>query len=252
MKRIVFLIFIGIITFAVIYFIKNPDMLEDIWLWIVGLVGLIGQSVKSFYNYIIEKLSLKDNAEPGKQNPDLLKGSIPRELPAELVKKNQTPAFKGITLTVLRFSRDEDTTIGLLYLNKQFYCYTLEDTYQEVKVPGQTRIPAGTYALDFLKSDTPLTLKYRRNFPNWFQYHLEIKEIPGFTGVYIHRGGTHKDTKGCLLVSDSLTIAKGKEVFTNSTNTFERLYRFLKEKIEQGTKARIIIKDESWITALKQ
>ncbi len=39
MKRITFLIFIAIITFAVVLWVKRPDIIGNFWLWAVGLAG---------------------------------------------------------------------------------------------------------------------------------------------------------------------------------------------------------------------
>ena len=117
-------------------------------------------------------------------------------------------------------------------VNHQFYCYALEDTFNEPKIKGETRIPSGNYNVDFIRQDTPLTEKYRTRF-DWFTYHLEIQKVPGFTGVYIHSGGDHKDTEGCLLVSDS--ISAGENTFlTNSRNTFKKLYQYLELQLKEG------------------
>ena len=158
--------------------------------------------------------------------------------------------FNGVTLTVLRYSDDKTTTVGLLYLNGFFYSYTLEDTFREVKLVSQTRIPAGKYKLDFNRHDTDLTLKYRERYPDWFQYHIEINDVPNYTGVYIHNGGNHTHTAGCLLVSDSLSVKGTAKTLTNSRETFRRLYTYLKTEIEKGTPVRVILRDEAWFAKL--
>ena len=48
----------------------------------------------------------------------------------------------------LRLERNKllgDTTIGMLYVNGVFECYTLEDKVRNFKVYGQTAIPYGKY-----------------------------------------------------------------------------------------------------------
>ena len=56
---------------------------------------------------------------------------------------------------VLRVSSGKDSTSGLLFEidnNKRtFLAYTLEDEQRDVKVWGETRIPAGTYKLKLRK-----------------------------------------------------------------------------------------------------
>lgn len=140
----------------------------------------------------------------------------------------------------------------MLFIDQNYYCYTLEDTYHKVKIAGQTRIPSGIYTINFLKYDTPLTLKYRKRYPDWFTYHLHVENVPNFTGIYIHSGGNHEHTEGCILVSDSLNASDKNTYLFNSRNTFKKLYAFLSQTLNSGKKVRIIIKDESWIKELNQ
>src|SRR5688572_32863405 len=39
----------------------------------------------------------------------------------------------------------EKTTIGSLYINGDFFCYTLEDKTRPIKIYGETAIPKGMY-----------------------------------------------------------------------------------------------------------
>jgi len=87
-------------------------------------------------------------------------------------------------------------TIGQLYINGEFYCFTLEDVVREQagkpvdewKVAGVTAIPRGTYKVTL--EDSP---KFGPNT-------LTINNVPGFSGIRIHAGNTDKDTEGCLIV----------------------------------------------------
>ena len=45
-------------------------------------------------------------------------------------------------LKVYRYSSQSQTTLGALQIDGKFECYTLEDQHQDVKVKGETRIPA--------------------------------------------------------------------------------------------------------------
>ena len=48
-------------------------------------------------------------------------------------------------LQVVRFQFGKDATNGMLFIDGEFECYTLEDEYRDVKVMGETCIPEGTY-----------------------------------------------------------------------------------------------------------
>lgn len=87
-----------------------------------------------------------------------------------------------------RLPSDEHRTHGDLYVDGQWQCYTLEDVVRDVKIKGETAIPAGKYRI---------TLEHSRRFgPST----ITVKDVPGFTGVRIHAGNTEGDTEGCPLV----------------------------------------------------
>jgi hypothetical protein len=147
-----------------------------------------------------------------------------------------------------RFSDNRDSTLGVMLkvydLGKGeatvFQGYTLEDESRVHKQPGETRIPAGSYSIDLQLIDTPLTLKYRAKYP-WFKKHLEIKNVPGFKGVYIHIGNFDADTAGCVLLGDNAdNNVIGPGSISNSTAAFKRFY----ENVYPHLPVTLIVKDE--------
>ncbi len=154
-----------------------------------------------------------------------------------------------------RYSDNRQSTLGILLKvvpmgagkKTVLQAYTLEDESREVKVSGETRIPAGVYELVINAADTPLTLKYRKKYI-WFKYHIEIKNVPGFKGCYFHLGNSDDDTAGCVLVGDSAdnnSVSEG--MITNSTAAFKRFYDMVFPHLEAGNKASIEIRDEYFI-----
>ena len=52
-----------------------------------------------------------------------------------------------MNLTLKRFEETNAATLGKLHIDDEFQCYTLEDGHRDIKVAGETRIPAGKYSL---------------------------------------------------------------------------------------------------------
>lgn len=148
-------------------------------------------------------------------------------------------------VTVTRIISRKNDTIGFITVQdsplkeKVHYGFTLEDEYREEKVMKETRIPEGTYELGIQELNTGLTQKYQKKYP-WFKKHLHIKNVPNFTGVYIHIGNTEKHTAGCLLIGNTIALNMGKDAFLGqSTDTFKKFYEKLYPFLESGGKAII-------------
>jgi len=110
-------------------------------------------------------------------------------------------------------------TIGSLFVDGEYFSDTIEDKVRdlnkdgdlddpgETKVDSQTAIPYGTYKV--LLTMSP---KFTRLLPL-------VLDVPGFTGIRIHRGNTAEDSSGCILVGENKE--KGKVI--NSTDHEMRL-----------------------------
>lgn len=87
--------------------------------------------------------------------------------------------------------RGDRNIIGDLFIDGEFFCYTLEDERRAdgVKVYGETAIPTGTYNVKLTKSN-----RFKRLMPL-------LIDVPLFSGIRIHGGNTSKDTLGCILVA---------------------------------------------------
>jgi hypothetical protein len=143
-----------------------------------------------------------------------------------------------VILGLSRFYSDEECTLGLLNVNGKFFCFTLEDAFHQVKVPGKTRIPDGDFLIGWQKAITPLTEKYRARYPDFFKWHLEVKAVPDFTGVYVHTGNVPAHTEGCLLVGDTCT----RGYIGSSLTAFKRLYSCVGTVLDKGEPCHISIR----------
>lgn len=98
-----------------------------------------------------------------------------------------------------------DSTISVLEHNGNRIAYALEDGNRLVKIPGETRIPAGIYRLR-QKSSGNFLNKYRSMYGH--QFVVEVMDVPGFTGILFHQGNTIRDTRGCILLGDTYRPTK--------------------------------------------
>ena len=125
-------------------------------------------------------------------------------------------------LILTRNIHSNDYTIGEIRIGGKFECYTLEDEGRDVKVKGETRIPAGTYAVK-LRNTGGFHANYLRRFGKLFHRGmLQVMDVPGFEYILIHIGNTDKDTAGCVLVGATRDVVKG--TIGGSEVAYRRLY----------------------------
>lgn len=125
------------------------------------------------------------------------------------------------------------STVGELWLDGKFECYTLEDEKREIlgrpvvdwKVAGKTAIPVGTYDLviDF-------SGRFQRLMPH-------ILNVPGFTGIRVHSGNTDKDTEGCILLGQQNEV----DFIGQSKLAFDAFFAKLQDALASGETATITI-----------
>ena len=109
-------------------------------------------------------------------------------------------------------------TLGSLYVDGKFFCFTLEDRDRGLrsshaltdilnrKVKAQTAIPYGKYKVSVTMSN-----RFKRLMPL-------IHNVPGFEGIRIHGGNTHHNTEGCPLVARQRNLNKVHPTIKKITN----------------------------------
>ena len=150
-------------------------------------------------------------------------------------------------LEVLRISSQQDSTSGLLFditNERKFLCYTLEDEFREIKVMGETRIPAGTYRLS-LREWGGLHERYAKRFRNLHKGMLWVRDVPDFTHILIHCGNTDEHTSGCLLLGQTQTSnRKSPDGFVGrSTEAYVDVYPVVADALEAGEEVTITYVD---------
>jgi len=146
-------------------------------------------------------------------------------------------------LKLVRFADSGESTLGLLFIDGTFVCYTLEDEKRNVKLKGETRINEGEYEIKFRKIGGHHD-EYTKKFPDIHKGMLELQNVPNFQFILIHIGNTDKDTDGCILVGDDPNNNKVvKGLLGKSTDAYKRIYPKIATAIEAGEK--VVIKIES-------
>lgn len=143
-------------------------------------------------------------------------------------------------LLLERITSDRESTIGTLYAEGRFQCFTLEDEYRLDKVPEETRIPHGTYDIR-LRPEGGMHPRYAAKFP-FHRGMLCLQDVPGFEWIYIHIGNAEKHTAGCILVGDGALARSDNMSLQASTDAYTRLYRQVVDHAAAGD-LRITIKD---------
>lgn len=147
-------------------------------------------------------------------------------------------------ILVRRVLANEDTTIGVCFIDGVEFCFMLEDEYREDKVPGETRIPQGRYEIR-LRNEGGMTKRYAQKFGSKHKGMLWLQDVPGFEWIYIHIGNTDDHSSGCLLCGFGAEIKPfGKWRTTNSTDAYLMLSSLVYEAIEDGDQVWITIQDE--------
>ena len=117
--------------------------------------------------------------------------------------------------------RKKGYSIGILSINGQRICETLEDEdrnlcendslkmIKEFKVYGETAIPLGRYQITWTYSP-----RFKKMLPL-------LNGVPGFEGIRIHSGNKAKDTEGCILCGRNTEVGMvtNSRYWTNKVNS---------------------------------
>lgn len=119
-------------------------------------------------------------------------------------------------LKLIREEYTKEATIGRLFIDDVFFCYTLEDAVRDKKIKNITAIPSGSY-------------KVIIDFSNRFQQLMPLLlNVSNYLGVRIHWGNYAKDTEGCILVGNK----KGVDFIGNSKQCYSVLIAKMKKAIQ--------------------
>lgn len=117
--------------------------------------------------------------------------------------------------------------MGVLFLDRVFFCWTLEDAIRDDKIPHQTCIPPGRY--DVVLSHSP---RFNRVLP-------EVLHVPNFTGIRIHPGNDISDTDGCILLGEE----RGDAQIFHSRPAVAHLQALMQTALDAGERISLFIEN---------
>lgn len=152
-----------------------------------------------------------------------------------------------MNLELVRYGYGDDSTLGRLYRleseSRVPLCWTLEDERRDVKVPGETCIPVGTYEIT-LRTKGRLHQKYLRRFPEMHEGMLWLRRVPDFRWVYIHIGNTDDDTEGCPLVGElPASMPDGEFEVHRSVAAYKKVYPPIAEALSSGERVVLTVRE---------
>lgn len=144
-----------------------------------------------------------------------------------------------MVITMKRVRQSKVSTIGAMQVGN-FEVFTLEDPHRDVKVKGDTRIPAGRYKIK-LRDEGGMTNTYRKMFgADWHKGMLWLQDVPNFEFIYIHVGNSPKDTLGCILVG----MSASNDYVHRSRDAYRAIYPPIRDAILAGEEVIIEVEDE--------
>jgi hypothetical protein len=106
---------------------------------------------------------------------------------------------------IIRLEKSAEGTFGLMRIDGQVFCCTLE-LPEQLNKPDKSCIPSGIlYACHVTKD-----------------LRIAVTDVPGRTLIRIHAGNTIDDIEGCILLGSSFGIINGKRGVIDSATTIKR------------------------------
>ena len=142
-------------------------------------------------------------------------------------------------IEVKRLKDDNESTVGTMHIDGKFQCFVLEDTFNEPKVYGKTRIPEGEYRME-LRTEGGMTKRYAEKY-DYHQGMLWIRNVPNFKWVYIHVGNDADDTDGCILLGKTASVLMGNQRVSGSVLAYQDAYPKIANAIYSGEEVTVSI-----------
>lgn len=263
MRKLLALFAVAGFTLVILLFITNPELLDKVWIWAIGFIGYLLLLVEKGIRMVANAFNT-DRAHPVTQGsfPSMLTPAFDKLEKEEQKEKKIPEKEKQLTadeiyqplisdqnLTLLRYRDDGENTLGMLFIGKVFFGFTLEESQKEKQHSGTKRIPEGKYFLGFNRTENKITEEYRVFHP-WFEYPLEIKN-GGSDQAYFYDANLTQDTKGCVLIADGVIAYSSDKKISHSSIAFEKIYKTVLALLQSGNPLPINFLNENCLERSK-
>lgn len=128
------------------------------------------------------------------------------------------------------------STIGELYIDNVFECFTLEDVSRFPVKPAEMSDADYLALVERVKvkhetAIAPLRYKLYVGFSEHFQrMMIHIQNVPGYSGCEIHSGNRDTDTDGCVLVG----AKRGIDIIMQSLFAYGQVFGKVNRSLRRG------------------
>jgi len=149
-----------------------------------------------------------------------------------------------VIITQERIYSDEDASFSILFIDDVFECFVIEDEFRELKVPKETRIPAGNYKIK-VRTWGGFHARYQRKFYKFHKGMLELVGVKNFKDILIHVGNYEYNTDGCLLVNSGILVSDDNISGQRSIPAYKKFYnKVIDAALNNDLRINIIDRDQ--------
>jgi len=70
MNRFLALLLVALITFLAVLYVKRPDILSNVWMWIIGLAAPIAGLFRRLYSEVKKRFNKEQSTTPIQQSSE--------------------------------------------------------------------------------------------------------------------------------------------------------------------------------------
>ena len=149
-------------------------------------------------------------------------------------------------ITLRRIAVSDEVTIGILYIEGKYECWTLEEHVKTKKVNAKFRIPAESYILQPYETG-PMYAQYKHRWPAWHQGMIQLKDVPDFKFLVLFHAGNKDDAGvGGIIVGRQVSLT-GKAAILESRLAYGEFYTKIADSLYAGDCKLTVIDDDQGI-----